>query len=359
MISRLRIRNFKRFLDQTFLFAPLTVLTGLNSSGKSTVVQSLLLAYQARLGVSRIVPLNCEPGLRLGQPTDVLATDAPTSRIQFDMTLNGAHGHWEFETQFEGAESASHLVCIKSSDIPISPTYLGAERMGPRTSQAISLTSTSRDEDTVILGDDGRFVAHALAVHGRRDVPMGLLNPGQTRVTTLLSQTEAWMAELVGPVQFDPHLVPRTDLATLHVRSSAATDWLLPTNVGFGITYALPIIVAGLTVRSEGVLIVDSPEAHLHPAAQSAVGRFLARVSGCGVQVLVETHSDHVLNGIRRAIVDEVVRSSDVTVHFLGEQNPVTIGINDRGRPSVWPPGFFDQMEVDLRSITQPRGHLT
>jgi predicted ATPase len=163
------------------------------------------------------------------------------------------------------------------------------------------------------------------------------------------------MSDLVGPVQFEASLVPRTDLATLHVRSSTTEDWFLPTNVGFGISYALPIVIAGLATKAGTQLIVDSPEAHLHPAAQSALGAFLARVAACGVQVLVETHSDHILNGIRRAVVGQLIQHSDVVIHFLtGTQPPAEIGIDERGRLDEWPAGFFDQLEIDLRMITKP-----
>ncbi|GAA2160192.1 putative ATPase [Humibacillus xanthopallidus] len=356
MIGELRVHNLKRFIDQSFRFTPLTVLTGLNSSGKSTIIQSLLLAYQAQLTTSNVVSLNAEPGLQLGQPADVLAVDAATSRIAVSLDVDDVWHDWAFETQFEGAEAASYLVRTENSDAGISLTYLGAERVGPRTSQAVSPTPTSRDDETVHLGDDGRFVAHALAVHGRREVAQPLLHPQQSKVTTLHSQTEAWMSELVGRVQFDARLIPRTDLATLHVRSTSATDWFLPTNVGFGISYALPIVVAGLGARPNSVLIVDSPEAHLHPAAQSSLARFLALVAAGGVQVVIETHSDHVLNGVRRAVVDALVDAEDVIVHFLaGDRDPTEIELNERGRPTAWPLGFFDQLEVDLRHITRPR----
>lgn len=356
MINDVRIRNFKRFVDQSFRLTPLTVLTGLNSSGKSTVAQALLLAHHAETCGSDAVPLNGEPGLRLGQPADVLAVDALTTLVRVNLDINAVQAHWSFETQFDGADSANHVICTDRSGALPSPTYLGAERLGPRSSHAAAPVLSDGNEAAVALGDDGRFTAHTLAVHGRREVTPSLIHPSQTRVSTLLSQTEAWMGDLVGPVQFDARLVPRTDLATLHVRSSGADDWFLPANVGFGISYALPIVVAGLTVGSQEILMVDSPEAHLHPAAQSALARFLARVAASGIQVLIETHSDHVLNGVRRAVVENVLQSNDVVFHFLsGDDEPVTIDIDDRGRPSVWPPGFFDQLEADLRSITTRR----
>lgn len=90
------------------------------------------------------------------------------------------------------------------------------------------------------------------------------------------------------------------------------------TNVGFGITYALPILVSGLTVPEGGMLLVENPEAHLHAKAQSNMGYFLARMAAAGVRVIIETHSEHIVNGIRRMIVEGKSEMShkDMTIYF-------------------------------------------
>lgn len=355
-IRTLKVRNLKRFVSQDFQLAPLTVLTGLNSSGKSSAVQAILLAYHAQLVADGgVVPLNVEPGLGLGQPVDVLAAEALTTDVGVALGVDDAEFSWTFETQFDGADTAAHVLCSAHENAGLTLSYLGAERMGPRTSQPVAPVSDA-DPDFVFLGDDGRFVAHALAVHGRRQVASDLQHPDRAGGGTVSTQTEAWMSDLVGAVQFEADLVPRTDLATLHVRSTSSDDWYLPTNVGFGISYALPIVVAGLTAKPGTVLIVDSPEAHLHPAAQSGIGRFLARVAASGTQVILESHSDHVVNGIRRAVVEQLITAVDVVVHFLAARaEPVRIDLDARGRLSEWPAGFFDQIEADLKQITRPR----
>ena len=84
----------------------------------------------------------------------------------------------------------------------------------------------------------------------------------------------------------------------------ALADRMRPTNMGFGVSYALPVITAGLLAPAGSLLVVENPEAHLHPAGQSRVGRFLAHLAASGVQVVAETHSDHVLNGVRLAAVE-------------------------------------------------------
>ncbi|HEX6075635.1 MAG TPA: DUF3696 domain-containing protein [Micromonosporaceae bacterium] len=136
------------------------------------------------------------------------------------------------------------------------------------------------------------------------------------------------------------------------------SDEIRPTNMGFGVSYALPILLAGLLVPQGGLMIVENPEAHLHPTGQSRLGRFLGRVAGSGAQVIVETHSDHLLNGIRLACVDErVLDPSEVLFHFFDEAttDPTTIRLTQRGGLTHWPKGFFDQLDEDLHRISRAK----
>jgi predicted ATPase len=105
-------------------------------------------------------------------------------------------------------------------------------------------------------------------------------------------------------------------------------------------------------------VLVENPEAHLHPGGQSRLGRFLARAAGSGVQVVIETHSDHILNGVRLAMAEErTVSAEDVLVHFFGREDgqPLPIDLNQRGRLTQWPAGFFDQIETDLGRLSRAR----
>ena len=69
--------------------------------------------------------------------------------------------------------------------------------------------------------------------------------------------------------------------------------------------------------------MVENPEAHLHPSAQAAMGEFLAISAASGIQVILETHSDHVLNGIRRAVKKGLITHHDVAIHFFTGEVPV------------------------------------
>ena len=129
------------------------------------------------------------------------------------------------------------------------------------------------------------------------------------------------------------------------------------TNVGFGITYALPILVSGLTVPEGGMLLVENPEAHLHAKAQSNMGYFLARMAAAGVRVIIETHSEHIVNGIRRMIVEGKtdMLHDDMTIYFFqnknGEKNIMEITMDDMGNLSEFPVDFFDQVRQDMSEL--------
>ena len=157
------------------------------------------------------------------------------------------------------------------------------------------------------------------------------------------------------PIQVEARRIPGSGLATLRFREPAVlADWTRPANVGFGLSYALPIVVAGLTVPAGPLLVIENPEAHLHPAGQSAMAEFLTRMAAAGVQVIVETHSDHVVNGVRRAVTENVLPSGDVAIYAFAEGGTASrIEVTELGTLSAWPEKFFDQLQKDLLAISR------
>lgn len=132
-------------------------------------------------------------------------------------------------------------------------------------------------------------------------------------------------------------------------------------NVGFGISYVLPILVTGLIAKEGCFMVVENPEAHLHPSAQSRIGRFLSIIAASGVKVIVETHSDHILTGIQIAAASSILDPSLVTINFFSQKKDLqqpkveTIEIGQLGELSKWPNGFFDQSQTDYRELLKLR----
>ena len=157
--------------------------------------------------------------------------------------------------------------------------------------------------------------------------------------------------------------MPKADLAAAGFAFSQAGDVATrvfrAVNVGFGLSYALPLIVALLSVRGDDLVMIENPEAHLHPGGQTRVAELAARAAATGAQVVLETHSDHVLDGIRLAVRNAVVPPDKVSLHYFCRDDlkvrvrtPV---INRNGRLDSWPEGFFDQHERNLAALVVPR----
>ena len=110
------------------------------------------------------------------------------------------------------------------------------------------------------------------------------------------------------------------------------------------------------------LLIVENPEAHLHPKGQSMMGHLLALAASCGVQVLIETHSDHVLNGIRLAVHGGKIKPEEICFHFFQRiekdsqalAQVVSPKIDRNGRIDRWPDGFFDEWDKSLDALLEP-----
>lgn len=365
MIGAVTIAGFKRFTSQRFDLAPLTVLAGLNGTGKTSFIHALLLAREASSLIGETaVRLNGPFGLELGTAEAVRNWDAGGD-IEVVVADDGGAAHrWTFRGPTD------HALHLDVSATPASPpaafspktrafTYLGAERLGPRS----VLGSSALPADSVEVGVRGEYSAQVIAALGQR--PLAYVDrrhpeTADSESMLLKYEVERWLSEVVRPTELEAEAFPGTAVTALRFRAPGG-DWVRAPNMGFGVTYALPIVLGGLIAQPDGLLIVENPEAHLHPAGQSRMGFFLAWLSAHGVQVVVETHSDHVLNGVRRAIGEHrVLGASDAVVHYFdtaeGDKPRVTaLHFTAVGGVSTWPSGFFDQYPIDVAALTRVR----
>ena len=129
-------------------------------------------------------------------------------------------------------------------------------------------------------------------------------------------------------------------------------------NVGFGLSYVLPVVLA-LLAEPGTLCLIENPESHLHPRGQTKLGELAARAAKAGVQVFVETHSDHFMDGVRIAVRDGLIEPEDVAFHYFERQGGKAVvsspQVDADGRLSEWPAGFFDQHEENLVRLLAPR----
>lgn len=377
MIRSLHLYNYKCFEDQSFEFKKLTLLAGLNGTGKSSALQALLLlrqSYQQALLQTTGLALNGDL-VHIGTARDALYEGAKENVIGFDLVLDDEtiNGTWRFSYDSESdvlkllprspgvvdyIYSPNHI--DGSSLFNSNFQYLQAERIGPR---RFFETSDFLVKQRRQLGSAGEYTTQFLNAFRDESISSAILSHPASVSTSLKDQVEAWLGEVSPGTRIN--LTPNLDNDTVILQYSYPmgnqfSNWYRATNVGFGITYALPIVVAVLSSRPDTLLLIENPEAHLHPHGQAKMGELFALAASSGIQVVIETHSDHVLNGIRLAVHGGKLSPNDVQLHYF-QRNPengqalVTSPQIDRnGRIDQWPDGFFDEWDKSLEALLMP-----
>ncbi|MHB1643329.1 MAG: DUF3696 domain-containing protein [Acidithiobacillus sp.] len=385
MINRLHIQNFKCFEALSLPLAPMTLLTGFNAAGKSTTLQAMLLLAQAQRQGGHLPLISLNGSLvRLGSPSDVLregggatelvlGIETPVGRVDWSMSTDDRlSGHvlpikqieWQIGQEsvrtVSFGEGCTNLLLQNdvSSELDrvtgclVDMVFLSAMRIG--TTEVFPAPETP-EPVWADVGSQGEFAAWWFEKFLDEDVDQARRHPNEP-APILRKQFNAWASELFPGAEANAQRMIGTSLVRLELRNHEADKWRRPANIGYGLTYAFPILVAGLIAKPGQILVIDSPEAHLHPMGQSHMGRFLAMLATSGVQIIVETHSDHVLNGVRLAVSHGELSPKDTVIHFFNyrprsETDPahvVSPRIDLKGNLSEWPIGFFDQAERDL-----------
>jgi len=162
------------------------------------------------------------------------------------------------------------------------------------------------------------------------------------KVTEWLQQAE--IAKKIQPVTLSPR---HFELRLTHFRSGEDENIA---DVGYGCSQILPILVAGFSRPPGSTLVIEQPELHLHPKAQAELGTFLCSLKERNLQLLVETHSEHLLLRLQSHIASGHLSPDDVVVYYVDTDK------KDRkkyakmlpiGRDGIfleeWPEGFFPE----------------
>jgi predicted ATPase len=365
MLKFLTVKNFKRFIDQKISFNHLTLLSGLNSTGKSSILQSLLLLRQSHQQ-NNLSGLALNGDLvNIGTAKDALNVKAIKDELGFEISLDtGEVLNWNFkyDIQMDVLDRISPAPTLNIEHLNLFTDdfqYLQAERLGPRRFLEISDFQVRQHRQ---LGTQGEYTAHYLGLFGdsQKIADPALAHPNESSMNLKL-QVEAWLSEISPGSQISTPSNTDMDLVSLQY-SFAGGSLFRATNVGFGITYTLPVIVAILSAKPGALILLENPEAHLHPQGQARMGELMARAASIGMQIVVETHSDHILNGIRLSVHRGRLKPQDVDLHFfLPDQNStdsllVSPKIDRNGRLDQWPNGFFDEWDKSLDELLEPPG---
>ena len=371
MLNRLDLKFFKCFELLKLPLGPLTLFSGSNASGKSSVLQTLVLLHQTMREHewSRRLMLN-GLAIRMGTVSDVV--DKVHGRSSFEIGLVDGEEtvQWAFvgdrsemsmavervtvgDRSYENPDALRYL--LPPSEDGTTPsianrlrrlTYLTAERLGPREVYHLEDRQTAS-----VVGPAGEHAVSVLHL-GRDEKVLGELVLSSVP-NTRLRQVEERMRIFFPGCAVDVQPVPQANAVTLGLRTSDDTSFHRPIHVGFGLTQVFPIVVAALSASEQDILLIENPEVHLHPAGQAQMGQFLADVARAGIQVIVETHSDHVLNGIRRSVKANRLSAEGVVIHFFKPRSSkapqvVSPTLDSLGNIDTWPDGFFDQFDKDM-----------
>ncbi len=226
--------------------------------------------------------------------------------------------------------------------------YIAADRIGPKVSY-----EQNNIDSFINTGAKGENTATALLLLQNKIVDKKLYLGNDAE--TLITQTQEWLNYIFDGAKIDIES-PYNDIINIFYNTNQKSHRYRGANVGFGYSYILPIIVSGLIANKGEILIVENPEAHLHPKAQNRLTKFLAHVATCGVQVFIESHSEHILNALRIVVLHEdfEIQNQEVSVLYFQDSDDkpfVQLKIESDGKIKNWPDGFFDQQEQDLAEI--------
>ena len=358
MISTLKLQNIKCFDRAKFKFSNLTVFCGANSAGKSTAIQSLLLLRQnhnnSKLKSGKLSLVG--EYFSVGHARDLI------SHTPVGETLSIAIDDLMFVSDLKKAQAGDYHINFDSTPdldhdfFSADFNYLSAYRLSPQNSY-----DTNFESDKLDLGIYGQYAIAALVRYGDKPAPnqklakliCSGLDDAEERAISLAVAFKEAMKKFISS-DFDivasPHL--NLDKVSNTFSAGATANQVRPVNTGFGISNVIPIVLAALCTREGGYLIVENPEVHLHPAAQSSLASLLTLTATCNVQVILETHSDHIVNGIRVFSKENVLDNGFVTVNSVraiktGRVVTEIIIENDGGLSNM-DEGFFDQAEKDL-----------
>lgn len=249
----------------------------------------------------------------------------------------------EFSLKHFPANLAKHVIGNVFKMLEKEVFYIGPLRKSPA-------RSYSRTGHLLSVGAAGEHTPSVLANLKAQASKERSINPVHRG---RLSQLENWMAALFPKIKVDTRSVE--ELVKL-VISRGDTEGDAISDVGFGISQVLPILVQIAVMPDGSTLLIEQPELHLHPSVQTKLAEVIGSASKSGRRFIVETHSEHFVRGLQLAISENrVSRDSktpkglsraDVNFIYIPEapKKPHTMEVNEWGEfESDWPSGFFDE----------------
>lgn len=367
MLTEITINNFKCFNNsKTFKLTNLNLLTGYNGRGKSSMLQALLLLAQTVQKTSEIKSLIINGDyIKLDLYDDIVNTlEKPVSfhlksdnenimdfLIEYSQDKNNDRRAILSNLIIDGKNYFSNIVSIgvdiKKDDKsavradPYSMSiirplfdnyyYISADRLGPTKFEEKTELNNSNP-----VGANGQFRLNV--INRNKDLKKKISDS----INYIMDSTDNII--ITGE---------DNDFPVLKLAFENEQRKVKAINTGFGYSYVLSILLLLFFVKS-GEIIIENPEAHLHPLAQARLMELICKTvaENNNIQIFIETHSEHIINAVKLATVTDRLSKSSSTLYFFDKDFSIKpLQINERGQILDWPIGFFDQESIDLANI--------
>ena len=383
-IDNVKIKNFKSLRDIDINLSNLTLITGVNSTGKSSFIQAILLLKQNKNNLQQLVTYNMlntnysenqeilkhfakmnenitllldGEYVSLGNKKDILYQEVFDENIEIEIYSKDVYLRTYYNNKLKiNIDATDTITYLLFNLFQQNFQYIMTDRVSPSITYLLSELHIKDN----LIGLRGEYTAHYLAEHRHKILEIKDFKHKNSETSQLLENVSLWLGEISNGIDIDSTINPSQNNVTLTYRykySNGITNKYNPLNVGFGITYVLPIIVAILKSKPDDLIIIETPESHLHPAGQSKIAELCAIASANGVQIIVETHSDHFLNGIRVATKKGILTPEQSKVYYFRKDKDELetkideINIDKDGGIDSYPKGFFDQFDDDLDEL--------
>lgn len=431
MITNIRLSNFKSWKSTPDIsFSPITVLFGPNSSGKSSLIQFLLMLKQTVESRDRTTILRFG-----GSPTDYVDLGVYSDLI-YD---HEEERDLEFEIAWipttKGSKARSHYYSMLTSRLG-DISFHGIVGKSNAVTTLFQAKYTSSAGYSLSWNDSGMLFETPDSQHSQSNIekPIGLytlpifrklgdLTPQATEIFRGFAYSFENLFEnvyYIGPLREHPHRHYQwsgQQVGTVGLKGEAAVDalladvvgaehdpydsligrveyWLrelgmadhlqiesmdkrntlfevkvstpnsssdaLITDVGFGVSQILPIIVQSYLCPMGSTLILEQPEIHLHAGVQAKLADFLVKVSSeRQIQYVVESHSEHFLRGLQHHVASDIIKPNHISSYFIemtkdGSQLK-KLEFDAYGQISNWPEEFFGPVEQELMEMNRLR----
>jgi Uncharacterized conserved protein len=360
MIKYIHIENYKSIKKIGLSLSNLNLFFGMNGMGKSSTIQALLLCRQSywkngKNNMDKLFP-NGEL-IELGTNGEVFCSNADKNEMAIHITFC-ERGETDFRYTYDPQSSHANFFNRtsekKMDDYESSLflddefVYISAEHLGPQRKYEYSKWD---DNGINRFGNRGEYAIPFLAMNGDNYIVPDAMYLDHSRTNMLIDQVTAWMEKISPGVRLNTELLRADQEARLKIsynESWLVSDSYSPLNVGFGIPYVLPLIIAILSAKKGSLILIENPESHLHPKGQTAMAELMACAASYGVQIICESHSDHIINGARVAIKEKKISKEDVSVVYYSKDEELNtkathIQIDNNGNLDRYPIGLLDE----------------